>query len=78
MPEDKIEEIVADVDSNLSFSQALDLLEKGYIVKRKSLVCEDHRKCSSGFTWHLPLRKRSTYFVTRIANLVLLYGLRDF
>lgn len=42
------------------------------------LVFEDHLKCSSGFTWHLPLRKRSTYFVTRIANLVLLYGLRDF
>ena len=48
------------------------------IVKRMPLVFEDHLKCSSGFTWHLPLRKRSTYFVTRIANLVLLYGLRDF
>lgn len=42
------------------------------------MVCEGLRKCSFGFTWHLLLRKISTYFVTRIANLVLLYGLRDF
>lgn len=48
------------------------------IIKQQSLVCEGLRKCSSGFTWHLLLRKISTYFVTRIANLVLLYGLRDF
>ena len=60
------------------FVYILNKLFIKHIVKRKSLVFEDHRKCSSGFTWHLPLRKRSTYFVTRIANLVLLYGLRDF
>ncbi len=48
------------------------------IIKQQSLVCDGLRKCSFGFIWHLLLRKRSTYFVTRIANLVLLYGLRDF
>lgn len=64
--------------ANLSLFILYNKLLIKHMIKQQSLVCEGLRKCSFGFTWHLLLRKISTYFVTRIANLVLLYGLRDF
>lgn len=68
MPEDKIEEIVADVDSNLSFSQALDLLEKGFIVKRKSWTTghigkiDEHEDVGCTYEAHLYMGKPKCTF----------------